>query len=298
MGLNQHQILLIAILGLGINIFCHPGYALTTSVRCQEVHANESRSRDAIKALEKIIRTSGNSIRRKEGPKSFHTNFAVGRGLQEYSQTFGPHFDQELIRMRRSDVILDPGGGDAHLSDSLSTDSSPKYVGVTFELLNRPMEHFSNSIKSGRLKILTGRFFEDIPTDELQSIGKIKMITDLYGVLSYSAHPDLVLKKYLEILSDDGSLFIFGPRMKVGKDFDFLIWLRRVQGIEITTHEFREAGMIEHSYSIKKNGNPIVIPEVELLNSRPDMPPIRNFKYTGASLTLGHTAVKSMNFEP
>jgi len=66
------------------------------------------------------------------------------------------------------------------------------------------MERKSPEIPGVEFK--TGRYFEDIPDAE---ISRADIITDLYGVMSYSPRVDEVLRKYHKILKTDGKAYIF-----------------------------------------------------------------------------------------
>ena len=74
-----------------------------------------------------------------------------------------------------------------------------RITGVTYK-----MEREAPKIEG--LRLLSGRFFEEIPNQEISSAD---IITDLYGVMSYSPRVDKVLSKYHSILKKGGRAYIF-----------------------------------------------------------------------------------------
>lgn len=78
-------------------------------------------------------------------------------------------------------------------------EDKPRITGVTYKMLRSDPE-ISN------LKIKTGRFFEDIPLTEFS---EADLITDLYGVISYTPRLDEVLRRYHQLLKPAGRAYIF-----------------------------------------------------------------------------------------
>lgn len=75
----------------------------------------------------------------------------------------------------------------------------PNITGVTFK-----MERPEPAVP--KLKIKSGRFFEDIPVDEFKPTD---LITDLYGIASYSPRVDEVLRRYHTLLKPGGQAYVF-----------------------------------------------------------------------------------------
>ena len=75
----------------------------------------------------------------------------------------------------------------------------PKITGVTYKM-ERPDPKIPN------LAFKVGRFFEDIPLGEF---APADLITDLYGVISYTPQLDEVLRRYHSLLKDSGRAYIF-----------------------------------------------------------------------------------------
>lgn len=65
---------------------------------------------------------------------------------------------------------------------------------------------------AGNFKYLSGRYFEDIPAEE---IGQANLITDYFGAFSYSAHKFEILKKFAQMLAPGGVAFIHSKYPKI-----------------------------------------------------------------------------------
>lgn len=82
---------------------------------------------------------------------------------------------------------------------SKTSEEKPRATGITFKLEGEIPDHPKAEFKIGRL-------FEEIPTHE---IPKADIITDLYGVATYSPRYEQVLSKYHEVLKVGGKAYIF-----------------------------------------------------------------------------------------
>lgn len=60
--------------------------------------------------------------------------------------------------------------------------------------------------EAGKYHYLTGRFFEDIPVEEIK---KADLITDFFGAFSYSTEKFLILKKMIHHLAPGGKIMIW-----------------------------------------------------------------------------------------
>ncbi len=242
------------------------------SVSCETVHLKSTSAySQRAKDLQEIIESSGRSGERG-------IVFGVTRGVAEYIANFGPEFKKRFEKLTSEEVVVDAGSGDSHLSDALNAFGMGKYIGITYELIGRSISFFESRISNGTLKLFTGRFFETITRKELTSLGPVKIITDFFGVISYTERPDLVLKKYLDILDKDGAVFIHGPNIQVGNDYSFYIYLKKIKGIQITTSGNMRGGT---SYIITKSSDTVQIPEIQYSNALKGIPPHRFYQYTG-----------------
>jgi hypothetical protein len=225
-----------------------------------------------------IIESSGRKSSDHE--RESDTHFIVDRGREKYEYGFGYFFKAHFESLNKDDVIFNAGSGDEHLADSLVSPNSPKYVGVTYARIERPESYFKNFLKS-KFKFFVGRFFESISNTEFLKFGKFKIITDYFGIMSYSERPDLVLQRYLQMLDPDGSIYILqGNRFYLNNQPDFMGWLENINGIDVTVLQTPEG----YSYMIRKTGDPIEIPRLRLDKTRPGSPPRRFYRMTGTYL--------------
>ena len=167
---------------------------------------------------------------------------------------------------------------------------SEDYFGQRLEKLDQ-ME------KAGRHRYIEGAV-EAIPPE---SLPRAAVITDLHGPLSYSRNPSKVLRWYLRVLETNGRLFIGVNRRltkvrvykkpaemswwdrfllnRFGvvptKTMSFVDWLeKRSTGLKIRPHgENDDLSSIE----ITRTGEPLDIPELELLKITDGRPPSRVF---------------------
>ena len=170
-----------------------------------------------------------------------NNTFEVRREFSNYAELFPQSFLTDISRLKSQNHWLDAGSGEGfavedihnemvlHVESFLknaeasywqprrillntkavseaaealnfkSSSDKPKITGVAFK-----MERKAPEIPGVEFK--TGRYFEDIPDAE---ISRADIITDLYGVMSYSPRVDEVLRKYHKILKTDGKAYIF-----------------------------------------------------------------------------------------
>ena len=132
---------------------------------------------------------------------------------------------------------------------------------------------------------MDGRFFEQYSDTELQQGRNIAVITDYFGVLSYTERVDIILQTYLRLLKQDGVIFIAGPpKMSVSGLGEFRDFLNSITGIEIKAnppYAFSPSG-----YEIRVTGEPIEIPELEYLGSELNFPPRRLYNRTGRTIAV------------
>lgn len=288
------------------------------SIRCEDLFSVPAQQGPAYSSndLEETIKTSGRSAinqLRKMGRKIVQDTFVTARRYYEYVIVFDKAITDVFNKLTEDDVVLDAGCGDAHLSklffkhvkeyegfgpklpssrgDQIEEEYSnrpesqkPTYVGVTYSLNELTENSFANRKKSNKFKLLTGRFFEDIPDHELHNGKKVKVITDFFGVLTYAERIDLVMQKYLRLLDKGGSIFIAQPhKFKLGDELKFYAWLESIEGIKVRNYNIAgNSGVV-----ITITSNVIKIPELKFLGSEPtDPPPIRHYSKTGNYLIV------------
>lgn len=274
-----------------------------THLQCRKLlwNSSVSYSRDVTQQLRYIVESNG-----KEKPSDI-SEFITGRSYPLYRAWFqGPllaeaksdqnFFEQLFLKLGPKDAILDGGCGDAFLSDVFFSKVSgpfqnrkeselPTYVGVTYKLNKRTKGDMQERINSGRMFLHTGKYFEDIPNQELVPLGKqIRGIVDYFGIMSYTFRPDIVMKKYLELLASDGMIFFADdPRLNFPKTkvYGFLGYLKQIKGIRVMLTK-NISGYPGNGILVTLTGDPIEIPEVRYTSYRKTgLPYVRNFKFTG-----------------
>lgn len=288
--------------------------------------------------LRKVVADQG---RRGDHPEGFTRT----RNLLEYLGNFPPEMGARIRQLGGNGLILEAGAGEAIAAEQLLqgrlehllAEESLQLQKLKIQPLYPPQSRndllrinekalrdrpsviaLSKEIEreiplaqyQGKLKILKGRFFEEVPNGEL---GRPDLILDSIGVMSYTAEPSKVLRKYLEVLKPDGEIYLYldrslreeGDRMWTsanrdrtsirlpgGETVNLFEWLRSLDGRGIEVQElenskrfFYEAdGRLRyrehrhHSIRIRKTSGPITIPELRLTEAvTRENPPIRFF---------------------
>ncbi len=166
--------------------------------------------------------------------------FQTRREFSHYVSTFPQSFSERLARLGPQDHWIDAGSGEAfaledffkqqvvdaanlkrgtrpgffrQTREQVSAEQAefiarafnlkdgsqkPRVTGISFVMEREPPKH-------EKLQIKTDRFFEDIPLEEL---GSAELISDLYGVMSYSPRLDEVLRRYHQILKPGGLAYV------------------------------------------------------------------------------------------
>ena len=226
-----------------------------------------------------------------EGVSKGEATFTRGRDLGAYVEKLGPGFRAAIdaIGQRPDPRWLDSGGGEGiAVRQYLDLAKARSWPAVKVTLL----AYETPARSEGLLEVLSGRFLEKIPDAE---IAKSDIITDLFGPLSYSGQPHLVLQKYLDRLKDGGKAFIhlgagdqaFGTMNTVvmadGKVVPFVEWLKTVPGLDFENEvrrivtpmrEFDTATAI----LTRRAGRDVRFPPLELIQYKDGMPPRMMFR--------------------
>ena len=175
--------------------------------------------------------------------------FTTGRGLNHYRSSFNRRgypiltFTQELekIKSNPNGHWLDAGGGMGFATQEAITPGS-KFKSTLVSVETPAEDIFDSSTGELRRKVIKGKFIEDIADDEIE---KSDLITDMYGPLAYSSHPDQVIRKYINNLKQDGVIYIhlgddldtFGFYDQVvtpdGKVLTLSEWLESIPGLKV-----------------------------------------------------------------
>ncbi len=173
--------------------------------------------------------------------------------------------------MNPDQVWVDMGcGEDASALREFGQDSrfSGNGFGITVKPLSCKAERAIKKSK-GRIRSLFGQFIEELP---VESIPIARVITDLYGPFSYSAHPDQVLQRYfIPFINEIENASLGGPKL------DFESWFKEIKGVHVNLN------FNERTAKITKSSERTHVPELELIRIFDFPPPIRFFKITPPS---------------
>lgn len=207
------------------------------------------------------------------------------------------HFDEPLVKKA------------LRVMNARELDEKPQITGVTYHMSSKRDE-------PSRINFKVGKFFEDIPIEEIR---KADLITDLFGVMSYSPRIDEVLSRYHALLKPNAKAYIFvGDYLEVpfytgffkkqnvgeagwfsnfgisrvrkrnGEEVPLLDWISSLSGFNSRIESRRlsqppakgvKAGVVERrTLVLEKNGEPLRIPRLRLVDSDGDKPPFRVFE--------------------
>lgn len=226
-----------------------------------------------------------------EGISKGEATFTRGRDLGTYVEKLGPGFHAAIDALgRRPDPHwLDSGGGEGvAVKEYLDLAKARNWPAVKITLL----AYETPARSAGLLEVLSGRYLEKIPDAE---IAKTDIITDLFGPLSYSGQPHLVLQKYFNRLKDEGKAFIhlgagdqaFGTKNTVvmadGRVVPFVDWLKTVAGLDFENevrHIVTPMREFDTGTAIitRRAGQDVRFPPLELLQYQEGMPPRMMFR--------------------
>lgn len=220
-----------------------------------------------------------------------NNDFTTDRDFWRYQKNF---FDLAMILEILSDrggTWLDLGSGEgvaisSYYSDYAPWDTKLKAFGITYTI--NP-NFISNFIKPDQATFMIGRFFEDIPQTE---IPRTNVITDFYGVLSYTLKFDLALYKALKSLKTKGVLYIHnGPNdeSRLLTSFyngpillNLVEFLKLIPGIKVEAIEtkFNPTGNLNIKITKLRDIKAFEIPKLQLIRITDDSPPVRVFRIT------------------
>ena len=198
--------------------------------------------------------------------------FITNRSLEEYFYELHPDFKTKLKSLGSQDHWIDLGAGKAHAQiDFLKTFSSNNQAPQTTAVVYKLDRWFPAPRFSGKLTVKEG-LFEKMAT---QDFAKASVITDVFGVLSYSKDLSLSLQKTIDLLETKGELYIlttpYTTRIQRGSDsFSLIEYLATIPGLKVEGRW----GVIK----ITKEVDNLLIPHLELLSFRDEAPPYRQFR--------------------
>lgn len=204
--------------------------------------------------------------------------FNISRGLNSYAAHF-PELTQLLPEFK---VWMDLGAGNALAMREMATSgylqSHQSLYAFGLHIPNSALIATKMLERTGQFKYIQGKFEEQ----NLTSLPKADLITDVFGAVSYSPHLDRVIKNALEQLEVGGDFLISFTRdrfkIKTGflKTTNLRGYLERVQGIDIVADYDTPTGTA--SLHIKRNRDELIVPELELIKVRDSIPPYWHYR--------------------
>ena len=206
--------------------------------------------------------------------------FVKSRGLLKYVTLLGPSFMTDVARLGPRGIWADMGAGrgDA-VREYKNWGGRAGVMAASFESLETL--RLLGEVPEG-MRILDGRFVEDIPPSEL---GRADVITDVYGAMSYSSRIDKVLERYFRMLKPGGAIYLHsfeahtvvtGPG---GTNLFLREWLQTLPGV----HAERTWRMVDFGETIRLtlDGSEPFIPTLVLREASEGWPPSRAFAEIG-----------------
>jgi SAM-dependent methyltransferase len=240
--------------------------------------------------------------------------FKVGRHLWTYDELLPFVRSKRLMSIMKDlppgSVWVDMGAGAGQaLWDGLTLNRNIRGVGIAYKRPDYPWVDLQDDHLHGRVEYLEGDFVENMDRgrklDHLK--GRIDLITDIYGPLSYSKDLPLLLQTNMNLLKKDG-LLIFSVMTETGVTMlkdppepvslnavfknsqrlpeGLLAWIRTIPGIELveTTPFHNNAGpAYENSVAIKirKTQDDVRVPRtLKTIDYQSGAPPSRVFEVT------------------
>jgi hypothetical protein len=203
-------------------------------------------------------------------------NFVTNRSLWEYTHVLDSSFKTRLDSLGENNHWIDLGAGKANaqvefLKSKKDLNKAPLTTAFCFKLDRL----FAPRSYDGKLKIQQG-MFESINTENMP---KADIITDVFGVLSYSKDMKTSLQKTFALLKLGGELYIhtnnYSTKFQDGSQtFTMIEFLGRIEGIKIEG----KWGNIK----ITKIKEEIFIPDLTLTYFKDEAPPYRGFTIDSA----------------
>ncbi len=172
-------------------------------------------------------------------------SYNTSRGLSHYVERLTPtgsSFRNTLLDLPKDSIWLDSGTGLARaLIEGLkSFPNISQGIGISYQ---RPDNFIYPTELGNRFSYLDGDLIENMAkSGQLNHLmGKVNLITDLYGALSYTKEFAEVLQVLVDLLAQDGKIFFHMTRTKNSviathePGSSLLNWLESIPGLEVTS---------------------------------------------------------------
>jgi SAM-dependent methyltransferase len=255
---------------------------------------------------EKIYRSRGAEV-----PRGYVTD----RGLMSYAELLPSGFCDALGKLGASDRWLDigTGAGQAILDYYASDDdreqcggsgAKARAVGVSIEdRRGDAWKQLAARLGDDRIRYLAGKRVRQYSSEDL---GKFKLITDVFGGLTYTENLSLFVDKVLGLLEVGGGFYALLPGVHLengqdrfaaldqtklfgsmyltelkdaaGADVKACSWLKRITCVEVSCESKSDWKRPSELINIRKVCSDVVVPPVKLLTFAAGNPPDRRFQ--------------------
>lgn len=187
--------------------------------------------------------------------------FVTSRTLHEYAYNLHRDFSQSLNALKAEDTWIDLGAGKGQAAEDYFASRPYRQYAANVVLITYKLDRLFGIRKyDGKLRVLEGRLWEDIPVNE---IPKAKLMTDVFGALSYTRDLSTALTKIFESLEKNGELYVYGtPYLTVIEKGDQTLnlegLLKGITGLQV---EGRYGGI-----KITKTADNILVPKMQLIH--------------------------------
>ena len=195
-------------------------------------------------------------------------SFNVGRGYAEYSKKITPKgksLFQIFEALPKNSIWFDMGAGLSHALTHglLRFNQISKGVAVVFK---NPKDfqdpRVSHPRLEGRYENLSGELVQDLfLKGKLDPyLGKVNVITDVYGPLTYTRQINEVLQIYLDLLAPGGKVYFViregsnSIQSSTHRNPSWLSFLKSIEGVEVVKLSPENNPEKESSFMIQKDG--------------------------------------------
>jgi hypothetical protein len=201
-------------------------------------------------------------------------DFVTDRHLQDYARELHPDFKNKIANLHADQHWVDLGAGKAtaqiELIKSFSDKSQAPFVTAVAFKLDR---WFAPRSYNGKLKVAEGAY-EAQPTATWK---KADLVTDVYGVLSYTGELGIALQKTFDMMNVGAELYIlalpYGTQIQHGQaKLSLTDFLKNVPGIKIEGDD--------KQIKIIKIEDKVSVPSLRMVRYTDGGPPMRLFEIT------------------
>ncbi|WP_413558677.1 hypothetical protein [Bdellovibrio sp. HCB209] len=198
--------------------------------------------------------------------------FVTNRHLEDYARELHPDFKNSITKLSANQHWVDLGAGKALAQidyiKSFDKNTDAAFVSAVAFKLDR---WFSPKSYNGKLQVHEGAF-ESQPTHTWK---KADVVTDVYGVLSYTGNLSVSLQKTIDMMNTGGELYLlmtpYGTSVRSGEtNIPFFDFVKSIPGLKIEG----TASQVK----ITKTAETVIIPPLQLVRYKDEAPPLRLFQ--------------------